>query len=82
MTYLDDHYVSSAEAAKVLGIHPLAIQRLIRRGQLAGEKIADRWMIDRKQLEEFAKTYEGKPGRPRTKRKYTKRSPKWFTNES
>ena len=79
MSYLTEHYASSREAAGVLGIHPLAIQRVVLRGQLVGEKIAGRWMIDRKQLEEFAKTYEGKPGRPRTKRKYTKRSPKWLS---
>ena len=29
-------------------------------------------------LEEFSKTYVPKVGHPRTKRKYTKRSPKWF----
>ena len=41
-------------------------------------KIANRWLIPRDVLEEFAKTYVPKVGHPRTKRKYTKRSPKWF----
>jgi hypothetical protein len=39
-------------------------------------KIANRWLIPRDVLEEFAKTYVPKVGHPRTKRKYTKRSPK------
>ena len=41
-------------------------------------KIANRWLIPRDVLEEFAKTYVPKVGHPRTKRKYVKRSPKWF----
>ena len=77
MSTLNETHVSSGEAAKLLGIHPLAIQKLIYQGRLPAEKIAYRWLIPRTALEEFAKTYEGKRGRPRQKRKYTKRSPKW-----
>ena len=69
--------VSSADAAAVLGIHPLSIQKLIYRGALPAEKIANRWLISREELTEFAKTYNPNRGRPRTKRKYTKRSPIW-----
>ena len=70
--------MSSAEAASFLGIHPLSIQKLIYSGALSAEKIANRWLIRREELMEFAKTYVPKVGHPRTKRKYTKRSPKWF----
>ncbi|MDA0265179.1 MAG: helix-turn-helix domain-containing protein [Chloroflexi bacterium] len=66
--------VSSADAAAVLGIHPLSIQKLIYSGALSAEKIANRWLISREELTEFAKTYNPNRGRPRTKRKYTKRS--------
>jgi len=69
--------LSSADAAKVLGIHPLSIQKLIYSGALTAEKIANRWLIPRDELAEFAKTYNPNRGRPRTKRKYTKRSPIW-----
>ena len=69
--------ISSAEAASILGIHPLSIQKLIYSGALSAEKIANRWLIPRDELTEFAKTYNPKRGRPRTKRKYTKRSPIW-----
>ena len=72
-TGLKDTYVSSLEAATVLAIHPMAIQKLLKAGKLRGEKIANRWLIRRADLGEFAKTYEPKVGRPRTKRKYTRR---------
>ena len=75
---LNSTVVSSSEAAAALGIHPFSIQKLIYSGALPAEKIANRWLIPRDVLEEFAKTYVPKVGHPRTKRKYTKRSPKWF----
>ena len=77
---LSSTVVSSAEAARVLGIHPLSIQKLIHSGALAAEKIANRWLISRDELAEFAKTYNPNRGRPRVKRKYTKRSPIWQAN--
>ena len=69
--------LSTSEAANVLGIHPLSIQKLIYSGALSAEKIANRWLIQKDELTEFAKTYNPSRGRPRTKRKYTKRSPIW-----
>ena len=70
---LASQYVSTGEAARILGMHPLAIQKLIYRGQLPAEMVARRWLIRRDVLEEFAKTYVPKVGRPRKKRKYTRR---------
>ncbi len=77
---LNSTVISSAEAAKILGIHPLSIQKLIYRGVLSADKIANRYLISRDELMEFAKTYNPNRGRPRTKRKYTKRSPIWQVN--
>ena len=77
---LSNTVLSSTDAAKVLGIHPLAIQKLIYRGALTAEKIANRYLISKEELTEFAKTYNPSRGRPRTKRKYTKRSPIWNAN--
>ena len=77
MVNLSESVISSAEAASVLRIHPLSIQKLIYSGALSAEKIANRWLIPRDELTEFAKTYNPNRGRPRTKRKYTKRSPIW-----
>ena len=75
MMDLIDTYVSSSDAAVVLGVHPMSMQKLFRDGTLTGVKIANRWIIRRADLEEFAKTYVPKVGRPRTKRKYTRRKP-------
>lgn len=73
MFSLTDNYIPSSEAARFLGIHPMAIQAMFRQGTLRGEKLANRWFIRREDLEEFARTYVPKVGRPRTKRKYTRR---------
>ena len=70
-------FVSSADAAKVLGIKQMSIHALIRDGRLPAVMVAYRWLIRRDQLEEFAASYAPKRGRPRTKREYTKRSPIW-----
>ena len=80
MLTLTQSVVSSSEAASFLGIHPLSIQQLIYSGSLSAEKIANRWLIQRDELAEFAKTYNPNRGRPRTKRKYTKRSTIWQNN--
>ena len=73
MIELSLEYISSSEATRVLGIHPMSIQKLFQDGKLRGEKIANRWLVRRADVEEFAKTYVPKVGRPRTKRKYTRR---------
>ena len=73
MIALRNTYIASSEAARVLGIHPMSIQKLFQDGKLRGEKIANRWLVRRADLEEFAKTYVPEVGRPRTKRKYTRR---------
>ncbi len=67
-------YLASSEAADILGIHHMTIQRVLRDGKLPAEKIANRWLLRRTDVEEFAKTYVPKVGRPRQKRKYTRRS--------
>ncbi len=77
MPPLSDTYISSSEAAKILGIHAFTIQKLLQATKLPAEKIANRWLIRRADAEEFAKTYQRRRDRPRQKRKYTKRSPKW-----
>ncbi len=73
MTAFTDTYASSVEVATALGIHPMALQKLFQSGKLKGEKVANRWFIQRADLEEFARTYVPQVGRPRQKRKYTRR---------
>ena len=71
-------YMSSGEAAQMLGITPEAASRLVRQGKLPGVKIGRFYVIHREAVETLSKGYVAKRGRPRTKGKYTKRSPKWF----
>ncbi len=73
MTSFTTTYLASSDAAEMLGIHHMAIQRLLRDGKLPAVKIANRWLLRRADVEEFAKTYVPKIGRPRQKRVYTKR---------
>lgn len=65
MKGLRGSYISSPEAARVLGIHPKAIHKLIQKGKIPAEKIAGCWLISRKFITEFAKSYRPKTGRPK-----------------
>jgi excisionase family DNA binding protein len=76
-----ESYVTSAEAAARLAASHVTISQLCQQGKLPAVEIANRWLIPKDALDEFAKTYVPKVGHPRTKRKYTKRSPKWFQQE-
>ena len=64
MKELKDAYISSAEAAKILGIHPKAIHKLINSGKIPAEKIANRWLIPKAFIIDFSKRYRPKTGRP------------------
>lgn len=77
MQELTGLYISTTEAARILSIDPQSAGFLVRTGTIPGVKIANRWLVSRAFVEDMAKTYHGKRGRPRTKRKYTKRSPRW-----
>jgi excisionase family DNA binding protein len=60
-------YMSSPQAAKILRITYVGVAQLARQGKIPAVKIANRWLIPRAFVEEFAQTYEGKRGRPRKK---------------
>ena len=70
-------YVTTAQAARILGAQVVTVSHMCSSGRLPAEQIAYRWLIPRQALEEFAKTYVPKVGRPRQKRKYTRRSEVW-----
>ena len=72
-------YISTREAAELLGITPLAASRLVRQGKIPGVKIGRIYVVPRTAVQEFARNYVPRRGRPRLKRKYTKRSPIWET---
>ena len=60
-------YLSSPQAARVLRITYVGVAQLARQGKIPAVKIANRWLIPKAFVEEFAQTYEGKRGRPRKK---------------
>ncbi len=61
-----DDYVTTAEAARIIGYHRDAVSDLVRRGELHGEKINDRLLLlKRADVEEFARTRKRGRGRPR-----------------
>ena len=68
-----DH-ISSSEAATILGITPSAVSRLTREGKISGVKIGGVYLIPRIAVQEYAKEHEPRRGRPRKKRRYTRRS--------
>ena len=59
--------LSTTEAAGILGVHPVAVQQMLRLGRLPGMKVARNWIIPRDALLEFAKTYVKGPGRRKPK---------------
>lgn len=62
-----EELLSTAEAARILGVHPVAVQQMLKGGRLPGRKVARNWIIPRDALLEFAKTYVKGPGRRKPK---------------
>lgn len=56
-------YVSVAEAASMLGVHPQRIHQRIREGSLLAEKVGRQWAIEMDDLR-HASQRSGGPGRP------------------
>lgn len=57
-----DRFVDVLEAGQRLDIHPESVRRLIRQGKLPAYKYANKWLIERDVLEQFALNYDGRPG--------------------
>lgn len=62
-----EELLSTAEAARILGVHPVAVQQMVKAGRLPGKKVARNWIIPKDVLLEFAKTYVKGPGRRKPK---------------
>ena len=52
------NYLSVVEAAAVLGVHWETVKRLCREGRIPAEKVHNKWLIHKEQLQEFAATYD------------------------
>jgi len=60
-----EEFVDVLEAAGRLKIHPETVKKLIRRGEIPATKFSHKWWIRRDDLEQFAATYDPRPGRKR-----------------
>ena len=60
-------FITSPEAARLLGITPVGVAQLVRQGRIPAVKMANRWLIPRDFVEQYARTYQGRRGRPRKK---------------
>ena len=60
-----ENYVDVIEAAKILGVHPETVKRLIREGKLTATKFGNKWIMELHRLQVFASTYDGRRGRGR-----------------
>ena len=57
--------ISTAEVAQRLGIHHFSVCRIIKRGRLPAQLIGKSWVVREEDVEELAKSYEARKGRPR-----------------
>ena len=62
----------------MLGASQVTVSQLCQHGKVPAIKVANRWLLNRAVVADFAQDYTPRRGRPRTKRKYTKRSPIWL----
>lgn len=73
MKRIEDAYIASAEAARMLGITRFAVGRLASQGKIPASKVANRWLIPRAFVKDFAKTYVPMRGRPRQESRHARR---------
>jgi excisionase family DNA binding protein len=69
-------YITTEEAAEILGYNVKSVRRLIRRGQLRADKKVGVWLIPREEVEEYKRSLLGKskhdPWRPGGREKNAK----------
>lgn len=56
--------IGTVEAARILGCDRSTVGLLIQRGELAAMQVANHWVLERRQVEQFARTYRPLRGRP------------------
>ncbi len=58
-----DNYLDLVEAARILGIHPQSLRRLIKQSKVPAHMFAGKYLIQRDKLEMFKANYDRRPGR-------------------
>lgn len=63
-----DNYLDLVEAARILGIHPQSLRRLIKQKKVPAVLFAGKYLIDRDVLNQFKANYDPRPGRKAIRR--------------
>ena len=58
-----EDYVDLVDAARVLGIHPQSLRRLIKQKKVPAVMFGGKYLIERDKLEMFKANYDRRPGR-------------------
>ena len=58
-----ENFLDLVEAARVLGIHPQSLRRLIKAKKIPATLFAGKYLIERDKLEMFKSNYDPRPGR-------------------
>ena len=53
-------YITTEEAAEILGYHLVHIRKMVREGKLRADKKAGIWWVHRDGVEKYRKSIEGK----------------------
>ena len=63
-----DNYLDLVESARILGIHPQSLRRLIKQKKVPAVLFAGKYLIDRDALNQFKANYDPRPGRKAIRR--------------
>jgi len=66
---VEGRWVTTKQAAEILGVEPSRVRQLILSGQLPASKPGREWMLRRRDVEAFRDLPPGEPGRPRRLRR-------------
>jgi excisionase family DNA binding protein len=58
-----ENYLDLVEAARILGIHPQSLRRLIKAKKVPAVLFAGKYLIERDKIEMFKSNYDPRPGR-------------------
>jgi excisionase family DNA binding protein len=65
--HMTTEYLSTGEAARILGVSRVAVTLMVQRGKLPAIRVGRSWAVPRDTLLEFARTYrKGTGGRPQS----------------
>jgi excisionase family DNA binding protein len=56
-----DEFMTTAEAAEILGLHPASISRLVKQGKIEGERFGRDWMVSKRSVEDYLKRFGDLP---------------------